>query len=87
MYKELGVGTVKLTGSRCEAVGFSLMDKYKQENYPTALDIVGKLSYHYFMGKAVPQIEMIDFKGIKKPIQNTELKKSMIDILKLNGLA
>ena len=64
-FKEMGKDSIRFRGAGCEAVGFSLAQKYQDEKCPKEMDIVGKLSYHHFMGKTCPQIEMMDFKSAK----------------------
>lgn len=85
-YTVLKDNSIKLLGPGCTALGFGKLDQYIRMNYPTTIDIVGKISYHYFMGKASPQIEIIDFKPSVCNIQRTSLQAAIAQTLKLNNL-
>ena len=84
----LGKDTIRFFGAGCEAIGFGLANRYEEEHNPMKIDIVGKLSYNNFMGKKVPQIEMLDFKAsVSAAMPVSELSSSISDQLKLYGLA
>ncbi len=85
-YKEVGKGSVKFSGAGCEAIGFSLLNKYKEEGYPSCIDIVGTLGYHYFNGSATTQIEILDLKPSEVPIHKSNLFNSIAGVLKANNL-
>ena len=84
-YTEYAGGTVKFFGAGCEAIGFSLMEKYKREKFPTEMDFVGMLSYHYCKGNAIPQVEIIDFEPVKKKSIKSDLHGNISDIFKNCG--
>lgn len=86
-YKEVGKDSVKFVGAGCEAIGFSLLEKYKEEKYPVSIDLVGTLGYHYFMGNATTQVEILDLKAsAPEPVKRSSLFNSIAGVLKANNV-
>lgn len=85
-YTEIKNGSVKFLGTGCEAIAFSMMEKYRDENYPMNMDFIGTLSYHCFMGRPVPQIEVLDLKASEEKKPKTELFDTITDTLRIQGL-
>lgn len=54
--------TIKINGSRVDAISFSLAHAFKNIDEKAPLKIIGKLSYNEYNGNKYPQIEIIDFK-------------------------
>ena len=79
--------TVKFLGAGCTAIGFSMYEKYVQEGYPSELDLIGKLSYRYYMGNVTPQIEIIDMKAIPQKKAKSPLSDILTVALKNKNLA
>lgn len=88
-FVELGNGkTIKFNGAGCEAVGFGLAKQYHDLDDPTEMDLVGKIGYHYYNGIQSVQIEILDFKAVKKKQEKKNALNLDIDhILMMNGLA
>ena len=76
-YSEMKGSSVKFLGYGCEAIGFGLMDLYTKLGYPKVVDMVGKLSYHYFGGNKIPQVEIIDMKVSNAVPEKTDFYKML----------
>lgn len=86
-YSVLKRETIRFCGAGCSAIAFSLLDKYKKEGYPVEMDLVGKLTYKYYMGSVTPQIEIIDLKAVPIKKQKSVLADQLTVALKNNKLA
>lgn len=83
-YSVLKGNSIKFCGMGCEAIGFGMFEKYAKMNYPLVIDIIGKLSYHAFLGNKTPQIEIIDFKpSNKSQIPYSSLNAAIASALQL----
>lgn len=85
-FAPLGANTIKLFGAGCEAIGFSMLNRYQKDNYPKEIDLVGKLSYHYFMGKVTPQIEIVDYKPVIREKVQSDLSKEISNVFASVGI-
>lgn len=60
-YSVMGKDSVRFYGVDTEVIGFSMLDRYLAYGCPKEIDLVGKLSFHHFMGRKTAQVEMLDF--------------------------
>ena len=87
-YSIIGNDSIKFNGAGCEAIGFSLFNKYRQENYPMMLDMIGMLAYRNYKGNRIPQIELIDFSSsVREEDEMEEICDSIFSIFKSKGYA
>lgn len=79
---------LKLYGSKTEAVGFGMAEKYKALGQPRRLDIVFTLSINNFRGNSTIQLEMLDFApAMTTPKIKTELMNAVSDaVARLNTI-
>lgn len=88
-YVELRKNTVKFSGAGCDAIAFSMAEKFRMEGCPTCMDIVGNLGFSYFKGKAKAQIEVMDFVPVlvEDKKQSVPINQSIASILGQNKLS
>lgn len=88
-YVELRKDTVKFSGAGCDAIAFSMAEKFRTEGCPTCMDIVGNLGFSYFKGKAKAQIEVMDFAPVlvEDKKQSVPINQSIASILGQNQLS
>lgn len=85
-YQELGDDSVRFSGAGCDAIAFSMLDKYNAEGRPKEMDIIGTLGYYYIRGKAYPEIEIADLrKSDSQPVKKTALNMNIASILAQNN--
>lgn len=65
--------TITLFGQYADATGFGKASMYKNLNEPKRVDIIGTLGTNHFMGKAKPEVEIIDMISNPKIIEKTSL--------------
>lgn len=70
---------IKFLGKDVSAVGFDMRDRYVGEGEPKVLDFVGSLTQNYYKGVFYNQIEVHDFKPVKK--KETKERKSLEELL------
>ena len=81
-FQEYDNGTIRFFGAGCEAIGFSMAERIKNDKYPKQLDIVGILSFRYYNGSTTVQIEMLDYKPIIESKKVLPVNQSIINTLK-----
>jgi len=84
-YQELGDDSVRFSGAGCDAIAFSLLDKYYAEGCPKEMDLIGTLGYYYMRGKAYPEIEIIDLKKSQTVVKKTALNSNIASLLAKNN--
>jgi single-stranded-DNA-specific exonuclease len=68
---------LKQLGKYGDAVGFGMVEKYKQMGEPRKVNIVGRLSENFFKGNCTPQVEIIDMEESKGEIFKNDRTKML----------
>lgn len=80
---------LKLFGTKTEAVGFGMAEKFEKLGQPRKLDIVFTLSVNNYKGNSTIQLEIVDFAPASASVQKTktELMNALSDaVAELNSL-
>lgn len=72
----VGTSGVKLASESCQAIGFGLAERMR-ETKATTFTLYGTLSYNYFKGDAIPQIEFSEFEEEVSEKEETPLMKAL----------
>ena len=64
---------IKLFGAYANAIAFNMASDFAKMGSPRLLQIYGNVSSNYFMGKAYPQVEVIDMKAKQMAQKKTAL--------------
>ena len=62
-FTEIGNGSsIRMSGDGADIIGFGLAKQFHECGDPSCMDMIGKISYHYFNGRKSVQVEMLDLK-------------------------
>lgn len=64
---------LKLAGNNVDLVGFDMVEKYRAENAPKCIDVLGNLSKNSWHAKITNQIEIADFENAEEKKEKTNM--------------